>query len=113
MKLRNSPFVTRASCGAIELLSVYDICREKSRENRSNPSGYEANPGGVGVGRGEPLAAMRLKPGGVGVGSGEPLAAIRLKPGGVGVGSGEPLAATRLMPGGVGVGRGDPLRKAA
>jgi hypothetical protein len=30
-------------------------------------------PGGVGVGRGEPLAATKLKPGGVGVGRGDPL----------------------------------------
>ena len=29
MKLRNSPFAARASCGAIELLSVYDIGCEK------------------------------------------------------------------------------------
>jgi len=56
---------------------------------------------------------MRLRPGGVGVGRGEPLAAIRLKPGGVGVGSGEPLAATMLKTGGVGVGRGDPLSLAS
>jgi hypothetical protein len=82
---------------------------KKIKENRSNLSGYEANPGGVGVGRGEPLAAMRLKPGGVGVGSGEPLATIGLNPGGVGVGRGQPLVAMRLKPGGVGVGRGDPL----
>jgi len=71
------------------------------------------NLGGVGVGRGDPLTAMRLRPGGVGVGRGEPLAAMRLKPGGVGVGSGEPLAAIRLNRGGVGVGRGDPLSLAA
>jgi len=71
------------------------------------------NLGGVGVGRGEPLAAKRVNPGGVGVGSGDPLAATRLKLGGVGVGSGEPLAAIRLNRGGVGVGRGDPLSLAA
>jgi hypothetical protein len=64
----------------------------------------------VGVGRGEPLVAARLKPGGVGVGRGEPLVATRLKPGGVGVGRGEPLVAMRLKPGGVGVGSGEPLR---
>lgn len=29
MKLRNSPFAERASCGAIELLSVFDMRREK------------------------------------------------------------------------------------
>jgi hypothetical protein len=61
------------SCGAIELLIVWDIRREKALRKRSSLGGYEANPGGVGVGRGEPLAAMRLNPGGVGVGSGEPL----------------------------------------
>jgi hypothetical protein len=81
----------------------------KFREKRSSLGDYEASPGGVGVGRGEPLTAIRLKPGGVGVGRGEPLAAMRLKPGGVGVGRGEPLAAMRLKPGGVGVGRGEPL----
>jgi len=70
-------------------------------------------PGGVGVGRGEPLLLMRLKLGGVGVGRGEPLLATRLKLGGVGVGRGEPLLATRLSLGGVGVGRGDPLRMPA
>jgi hypothetical protein len=85
----------------------------KFREKRSSLGVYEANPGGVGVGRGEPLAAMRLKPGGVGVGRGEPLAAMGLKPGGVGVGRGEPLTATRLNRGGVGVGSGDPLSLAA
>jgi hypothetical protein len=81
----------------------------KIREMRSNLGSYEANAGGVGVGRGEPLAATRLKPGGVGVGRGEPLAAMMLKPGGVGVGRGEPLIPTRPKPGGVGVGRGEPL----
>jgi hypothetical protein len=80
---------------------------------RPGLSGYEANPGGVGVGSGEPLTAIRLNPGGVGVGRGEPLAAMRLKPGGVGVGRGEPLEAMRLNPGGVGVGSGEPLRIAA
>jgi hypothetical protein len=85
----------------------------KFREKRSSLRDYEANPGGVGVGRGEPLTAIRLKPGGVGVGRGEPLAAMRLKPGGVGVGRGDPLTATRLNRGGVGVGSGDPLSLAA
>jgi hypothetical protein len=56
--------------------------------------------------------AKRLKPGGVGVGRGEPLTSTRLRPGGggVGVGRGEPLLPMTLEPGGVGVWRGDPLR---
>jgi hypothetical protein len=55
--------------------------------------------------------AKRLKPGGVGVGRGEPLTSTRLPGGGgVGVGRGEPLLPMTLEPGGVGVWRGDPLR---
>lgn len=65
-------------------------------------------PGGVGSGRGEPLAESTPRSGGVGSGSGEPLTP-RMR-GGVGSGSGEPLTLTVL--GGVGSGRGDPLRTA-
>jgi hypothetical protein len=52
-----------------------------------------------------------LKTGGVGSGRGDPLAERLPRPGGVGSGSGEPLAIIPL--GGVGSGRGDPLRTAA
>lgn len=47
------------------------------------------NPGGVGSGRGEPLAERPPSLGGVGSGSGEPLTPSAL--GGVGSGSGDPL----------------------
>jgi hypothetical protein len=65
------------------------------------------NPGGVGSGRGEPLAERTRTPGGVGSGSGEPLTSRM--PGGVGNGRGEPLAERLPRPGGVGSGSGEPL----
>jgi len=73
---------------------------------------YALSPGGVGMGRGLPLALRVANPGGVGMGRGLPLALSTSNPGGVGMGRGLPLAPRVANPGGVGMGRGLPLRRA-
>src|SRR5579859_1125733 len=60
---------------------------------------YTNNPGGFGIGRGDPLTLTN--PGGFGIGRGDPL--TLMNPGGFGIGRGDPLsvatetAAVRLL----------------
>ncbi len=67
------------------------------------------NPGGSGIGSGEPVALSTENPGGSGIGSGEPVALSTENPGGSGIGSGEPVALSTENPGGLGIGSGEPV----
>jgi hypothetical protein len=37
LRLRNSPFATKVSCGATELLGAYDICPERLKGGEVRP----------------------------------------------------------------------------
>jgi hypothetical protein len=70
------------------------------------------NPGGSGIGSGEPVALRTENPGGSGIGSGEPVGLRTENPGGSGIGSGDPVGLREANLGGSGIGSGEPVRAA-
>ncbi|MGC2142195.1 MAG: hypothetical protein WA619_00100 [Candidatus Acidiferrum sp.] len=70
------------------------------------------NPGGSGIGSGDPVGLRAENPGGSGIGSGDPVGLRAENPGGSGIGSGEPVALRTENPGGSGIGSGEPVRAA-